>query len=108
MIFAQLTGRGGEYDLCCYFLKNGKILLIFKKMSCVHLRVKLLIRNVVLRVTRGKKLRHFFLKGLSCVADEMFVEVPLFQETSPALKNSWFRPFIFLVVSEIDLKHSKM
>ena len=27
----------------------------------------------------------------SYVADEMFIEVPLFSETSPALKNSWLR-----------------
>ena len=28
------------------------------------------------------------------VVDEMFIKVPLFQETSPTLKNSWLRPCI--------------
>ena len=26
-----------------------------------------------------------------CVTDKMFIEVPLFQENLPAMKNSWLR-----------------
>ena len=29
--------------------------------------------------------------SLSCVVDELLIEVFLFQETSPALKNPWLR-----------------
>ena len=32
------------------------------------------------------------IKSLSCVVDETFIEEPLFQETSPALKKSWLCP----------------
>ena len=40
-----------------------------------------------------KNLRNFSLRGLSfVVADEMFIKVPLFSETSPVLRNSWLRP----------------
>ena len=54
--------------------------------------VKFLILNVVLRVSRRKK-PIFFPCGafLSCVVDEMFIDVPWFRENSPALKNSWLR-----------------
>ena len=43
-----------------------------------------------LRISK-KKISETFPCGvcLSCVEDDMFIEVPLFQETSPALKNSW-------------------
>ena len=34
----------------------------------------------------------------------MFLEVPLFQETSPALKNSWLRP---RYLSNINNKETK-
>ena len=54
--------------------------------------IKLLILNVVLRVSRRKK-PIFFPCGafLSCVVDEMFIDVPWFRENSPALKDSWLR-----------------
>ena len=40
-----------------------------------------------------EKKTHIFPCGafLSCVVDEMFIEMPWFQENSPALKNSWLR-----------------
>ena len=53
--------------------------------------VKFLILNVVLRVSRRKKPIFFCGAFLSCVVDEMFIDVPWFRENSPALKNSWLR-----------------
>ena len=41
----------------------------------------------------GEKKPIFFPCGafLSCVVDEIFIDVPWFRENSPALKNSWLR-----------------
>ena len=48
----------------------------------------------------GEKKPIFFPCGafLSCVADEMFIDVPWFRENSPALKNSWLRACIYLSI----------
>ena len=44
-----------------------------------------------LRVFKKKLQNISFEAFLSFVVDEMFIEVPIFQETSPALKNTWLR-----------------
>lgn len=36
---------------------------------------------------------------LFCVVHETFTEVPLYQETSPAPKDSWLRPLIWEIFS---------
>ena len=47
---------------------------------------------MVLRVFRRKKPIFFPCRTfLSCVVDEMFIDVPWFRENSPALKSSWLR-----------------
>ena len=89
----QLEGGAGR-GLPCPFSKIGKKLPSFwkKKPWLCPSRVKFLILNVVLRVSSRKK-NIFSPCGafLPCVVDEMFIDVPWFQENSPALKNSWLR-----------------
>ena len=93
-IFRRVTrgGRGGRSPLP--FFKNWeKVPQFWKKMPWLCPSwVKFLISNVVLRVSR-RKINIFFPCGafLSCVVDEMFIDVPWFRENSPALKNSWLR-----------------
>ena len=50
----------------------------------------------------GEKIPKFFPVGPSFifVFDEMFIEVPKFHETSPALKNFWLRAWIELIKHE--------
>ena len=36
---------------------------------------------------------------LWCFMEKMFIEVPLFQETSPALKYSWLRALVIVLTS---------
>ena len=49
-----------------------------------------------LKCIQEKKLRYFPCKVfLSCIVDEMFIEIPLFQETSPPLKTFQLRPWIY-------------
>ena len=44
--------------------------------------------KTLLRVSKKKKMVKFFLRGLSSrVVDEIYIEVLVFQESSPALKN---------------------
>ena len=51
------------------------------------------IQNAVLKVSRKKNFKMFPCGAfLSCVVDKMFIEVPLFQETYPALKYSGLHP----------------
>ena len=59
---------------------------------CVHLWVKILIENVIWRAFWRKKTKIFPCRAfLLCVTHKTFIEVPLFQETSAAPKNSWLR-----------------
>ena len=51
--------------------------------------VKFAIQNVVLRVSKRKTPRFFPAGPFSWLFDKMFIEVPQFHETSPALKNFW-------------------
>ena len=96
-IFRRVTrgGRGGRSPLP--FFKNWeKVPQFWKKMPWLCPSwVKFLISNVVLRVSR-RKINIFFPCGafLSCVVDEMFIDVPWFQENSPALKNSWLLAWV--------------
>lgn len=61
------------------------------------------------KITQEKKV-HFFLGGsfLSCVVDEMFIEVPRFQENSPALKISWLRTWDGFLKTIFPLKQRMM
>ena len=68
---AQIAGRRGGGKSIKSALILGK-----KCLDCVHLWVKFLISNTVLRI-REKKLRKLL---FSCVVDEMFIRAPLFQE----------------------------
>ena len=47
-----------------------------------------------------KKISEIFPRGafLSCVADQMFIEVPLLSEISPELKNSCLHAFTQIVM----------
>ena len=60
----------------------------------MYLWIKSLI--AVLRAS-GRKNSEIFPCGafLSCVVDKLFIEVPLFQKTSPALKKFLVAPLIF-------------
>ena len=64
-----------------------------KRPDCVNLWVKFLIYNAVLKVSRRKNSKIFYCGAFSsCVVDEKFIGVTLFQETFPVLKHSWLRP----------------
>ena len=86
----NLRGERGRSPL--FFFEIGKKCPNFgKKMPWLCPSwVKFLILNVVLRVSRRKKPIFLFCRAfLSCVVDEMFIDVPWFRENTPALKNSW-------------------
>ena len=75
------------------FLKIGKKYPSFGKNCpvCVHLWVKFSF-NEALRISWRKSKKIFPREALPLyVVHEVFIEVPLFQETCPALKNSWLR-----------------
>ena len=82
-------GRG----LASLFLKIEKTRPDFRKKcpDFVQLWVKCLISNVILRASRRKNSKIFPCGAfLSYAVDKIiFIKAPLFQETSPALKNSW-------------------
>ena len=59
-------------------------MILEKSPDIVHLWVKFFIQNVVLRTSR-KKNSKIFTYYFFCV----FIKVPKFHETSPALKNFW-------------------
>ena len=60
-----------------------------------HFWVKFLIWNVAVRVSRNKNSEiNLCSVFLWCVVDGRFIEMPLFQVTSAALKNPWLRPCI--------------
>ena len=56
----------------------------------------------------GEKKPIFFPCGafLSCVVDEMFIDVPWFRENSPALKNSWLRAWPVFKTSSTRLQRN--
>ena len=68
----------------------------------VHLWIKFLILNSVLRVSRRKNFT-LSLWGLflSCIVDEMFIDVPLLKGNSPVLKNSWLHPCNVSIIVDI-------
>ena len=60
-------------------VENRKNCPDFEKNNpdCVHFLVKFFIQNVVLRVSRRKNSKMFPCRtSLSCILDEMFIEVP--------------------------------
>ena len=73
MAEAQIARKG--WSLPCPFLETGKILFLW---------VKCFMQNAALRVSRNKNIRNIFLCVLSvmCCRWNVFIEVPLFQETS--------------------------
>ena len=76
-------GRWGVGGLPCPFSKIKK--------SVLHLCIIFSIQNVVLRVSRGEKCKSFPCGAFfSCVFDKMFIEVPKFHETFPALNDKMF------------------
>ena len=62
----------------------------------------------LLRVSRTESSKFFLCEVfLSCVVDEMFIEVSLFHETSHFLKNSWFLPYgEYLKSQKIESYHN--
>ena len=91
---AQLVGeRGG--GLHSPFSKIKKKYPDFKKKGSdwVHPYVKFATQNVALRVSKRKNFKIFPCGGFfSRISDEMFIEVPWFHKTFPALKISGFAP----------------
>ena len=75
-----------------FFEKNSLIVSIYG----LHLSFKCSFKSV------EEKNSKFFTWGanLLCVLDEMFIEVTLFQEISPALENSWFRAWTDVAMNE--------
>ena len=84
---------GGENSLFP-FLKIEKSDLILEKNDLIVFIYGLNFSfKTLLRVSKKKKMVKFFLRGLSSsVVDEIYIEVLLFQETSPALKNFLVAP----------------
>ena len=77
--------KSQNVGLPCPFLKIEKSVLILEK-RLNDLFVKFSIQN------GRKNSTQFFSAGpFLCVFDEIFIEVPKFHETSPALKIFWFR-----------------
>ena len=80
MVGAQLEGGGGgEGGLPALFWKSKKLPWVWKKKcpDCVHPLVKFAIQDVVLRVSKRKKLQNVSMRGLfSWLFDKMFIEVP--------------------------------
>ena len=95
-------GEGGKIS-SALFQKLEKSVLTLEKMSWLWSSWVLIfhLKNVVLWVSGRKKPQIFHCGAfLSCVIDEMFIKVPWFQENSPALKNSWLRPWRLTVSYE--------
>ena len=91
----DVGGRRGR-RLACHFLKIEKsVLTLEKRPDCVHLWVKIFIRNVVFNSIQEKKVQNFPCWLFFCIFDEMFIEVPQFHETSPALKIFWLHARYF-------------
>ena len=88
LIGAQL-GKVGEVSPT-HFWRSKKVPSFWRKgLDSAHLRIKCSIQNVIFGASRRKnpkvfpQLAFLFLS----VFNEIFIEVPLFHETSPALKN---------------------
>ena len=67
--------------------------------DCVHLWGFFSIQMVVLRVFGIENFKMFPCGVFfSLVFDELFIEVPQFHETSPAVKNFWLHTWLFSVI----------
>ena len=73
------------------FLKIEKSVLSLKKKNCVHLWDRFPIQNAVLIVSRRKTPKSFPVVPFFLILDKMFIKVPQFYKTSPALKSFWLR-----------------
>ena len=90
---SQLGGGGerGEASPSFFWkLKKGTLILEQKGPDFIQLWVKFSIEAIVLRVSRKKKAK-CFPAGLFLLAfiKEIFITVPWFHQTSPAMKNVW-------------------
>ena len=115
-LFRRATSGGG--GLPCPFWKiEKKCPDLAKKCpdfgkicpACVRLWVKIPIWNVILRASWRKNTKIipcgvFLLR----VTHETFIEVPSFQETSPAPKNSWLGACCFKNIPRISLEYCKV
>ena len=91
---AQLGGRGNSP---LHFYENWKKCPGFgkKDLDSLHFWIKFPIQNVVLRVFRRKNPKMFSCRAFfPSVFNEMFIKVPQFHMTSPALKDFWLRTWI--------------
>ena len=96
--FRSATGTGkGEGRSTLLFFENWKNMhRIWQKLPwfCWSLGLNFTFKNAILRESRRKISAEIFFCGafVSCVVDKMFIEVPLSNKTSPAMKNSWLCP----------------
>ena len=102
----QLEGVVGEISVVLFWKLKKSVLIFWEKCPVsVHLCVKFLIWNAILRVSRRKNSDIFPCRAyLSCVVNDMLVEFPLFQETFPALINSWLRSLLIRVTKIRNLQ----
>ena len=98
----QLAGGRGGPRLPCPFLKMEEKYPDFAKKvpwydvgkKCpvlVRLWFKFSFKNAVLRMSSRKNTKISPAGDFFCMPYITFIEVPIFQEISPALKNSWLR-----------------
>ena len=81
---------GGSGDLPCPLLKiKIKFPDLGGKLLCVHQWVTFLILKSYFKCIWEKNAEIFSCGAFFHVVGEMFIEVPLFRETSSVLKNSW-------------------
>ena len=87
----QLVGESGK-GLPCSILKIEKSALILGKK---YPDLKCYYENFVEHLAKENPKNFPREAVLPRVVAEMFIEALLFQETCPALKNSWLRPCIY-------------
>ena len=91
IIEISVRGRGEGGGLLCPFLKIEKKSLAFGEKNTMSVFICWL--NSSFKDVKEKKTPFSCGAFLSCDEDEMLIEVPLFQETSSALKNCQLRPW---------------
>ena len=91
----QLGGKGKRP--LSFFENRKKVPRFWKKsLDCVHPWLKFPTWNAVLRASRRGNFKIFpYGDFILLVVDEIFIEEPLFLETSPSLKKSWLRAYTY-------------
>ena len=83
-----------------WFWKKNLIVLIYE----LNFSFKILFSEYL-----GEKTANFFLQEiLYSVVDKMFIEVPLFQETTLVFKNSWLHPWYLSNINNRDTKEKSV